>query len=185
MAIRARWCAAMLLLAGCGPKDLTKEVAEQMLSQEIAEAGGATCRWSGVVRYSDTTWAFLSYERPAVACAAALQSAGLVTLGECVDAASGDRCFKRKIQPTGKGGSKMSEKTNELLFDCGTVQFKQVVQLTQKDGAATVRYARDLVLDQKVLAPLEACVLAKPEPGEKERERAFRRDTEGRWAIVP
>ena len=184
-------------LVGCGTKEPTKAdptasppSLSQNLSKEIAEpfvskeaSGPALCAWS-VQKYSDTTWIFLSFDKAQIACADALQSAGLVTVGKCVDEASGGKCFKREISATGKLDSKMHEKTNELGFACGTLEFKGITSITTKDASATVRYKRTLTFNAELMKTLEPCVLQKPEAGELERERKFQRDDTGQWSML-
>ncbi|WP_438042669.1 hypothetical protein [Sorangium sp. So ce128] len=158
---------------------LDAENARRLVEANFAKGPGVNCYWRDPRRTTDKTWTFSDFDETAK-CGAALERAGLIKRGDCVTSGCGG-CCKRALQGAGKAD--LDE--NGLYFACGSFKFVGLTSIMSEGNTATVRYEREFTTDDELLPKIEACRLEKPEPGRKERERKFKRDDTGKWAIVP
>lgn len=123
-------------------------------------------------------------------CAAALDAAGLIKRGECVEPGCGG-CCERAL--TAKGTAHIREGSADaarLEFVCGKLDVVRVTSITTENRRATVRYVSSVVFDTALLDRLDAedCRVDRPivhtDASQQERTRSgFVRDDSGKWSL--
>lgn len=169
---------SLAMSSGCS-SNLSREQAEKLIESEYDKPDdpGMNCAVRDVRKPRSSSLSFPLKDELHQKCLAQLERVGVVVAGECVDPGCSGGCCERAI----KAGPKGKPIGGGIYVACGGFKVHGVKSITTEARNATVKFEREFIGDEELLAGLGDCNLWVPEKGRSEYAWEFIRDDEGKW----
>ena len=149
----------------------------EILHKELYSKPGE-CHWT-IQKRDENTLQYTPFSGEIQACATNLQKIGFVSIGRCFESGCTGGCCQKEVSPVAPA----TKTDNYITFPCGTFEGVQVTSVTTTENKAKVKIKRTFKFDERIVEPISACRLNKPNVGESEIEKTFTRDDSGTWML--